>query len=75
MTKENLPEKSNTLKLFEGKEIRSVWNEKEEEWYFSVIDVIGILTNQDDYSKIRNYWKWLKNKLKEEGSQLVNDST
>ena len=69
-----LPEKSNSLKLFEDKQIRSVWNEKEEEWYFSVVDVVAVLADQDDYKKVRNYWKWLKNKLKEEGSQLVSET-
>ena len=49
--------------LFENSTIRSIWNEEKEEYYFSVIDVIGALTN-NDYQKSRNYWKWLKNKLK-----------
>ena len=43
-----LPEKSNSLKLFEDKQIRSVWNEKEEEWYFSVVDVVRALTDSID---------------------------
>ena len=59
--------------LFEGKEIRSIWNSDKEEYYFSVIDVIGALTD-NDYDKSRNYWKWLKNKLKEEGSELVSNT-
>lgn len=59
--------------LFEGKEIRSIWDSTKEEYYFSVIDVISALTD-NDYDKSRNYWKWLKNKLKEEGSQLVSDT-
>lgn len=55
------------LNLFEGKEIRSVWDSEKEEYYFSVVDVIGALTD----SKIpRNYWSDLKRKLKQEGSQL-----
>lgn len=57
--------------LFEGNEIRSIWNNEKEEYYFSVVDVISALTN-NDYEKSRNYWKWLKNKLNEEGSQLVS---
>ena len=53
--------------LFEGKEIRSIWDVEKEEYYFSVVDVVGALTD----SKIpRNYWSDLKHKLKEEGSQL-----
>ena len=58
-------------KLFEGKEIRSVWNSEEEDYYFSVIDIISVLTN-NEYDKSRNYWKWLKNKLNSEGSELVS---
>ena len=57
--------------LFEGKEIRSIWDEEKEDYYFNVVDVISALTS-GDYNKSRNYWKWLKNKLKEEGSELVS---
>lgn len=57
--------------LFENSTIRSIWNEEKEEYYFSVIDIIGALTN-NDYQKSRNYWKWLKNKLNNEGSELVS---
>ena len=64
----------NNIKLFEGKKVRSVWDDKKEEWYFSVIDIVSILTEQPDYTKTRNYWKWLKNKLIEEGSQLVSNT-
>ena len=68
MSKDKLETISN---LFEGNEIRSIWNNEKEEYYFSVVDVISALTN-NDYEKSRNYWKWLKNKLNEEGSQLVS---
>jgi len=63
---------NNKIQLFESKHIRSVWDENAEKWWFSVLDVIAILTDQPDYKKTRNYWKWLKNKLAEEGSQLVS---
>lgn len=53
--------------LFEGREIRSIWDSKKEEYYFSVVDVIGALTNANIP---RNYWSDLKRKLKQEGSQL-----
>ncbi len=56
--------------LFEGKEIRSIWDKEKEDYYFSVVDVIGVLTD-NEYNKARNYWKWLKGKLNDEGSQLV----
>lgn len=59
--------------LFEGDEIRSVWDSDKEDYYFSVVDVIGVLTN-NDYQKSRNYWKWLKNKLNDEGSELVSNT-
>ena len=59
--------------LFEDKEIRSVWNKEEEEYYYSVVDVIGALID-NTYDKSRNYWKWLKNKLNDEGSELVSDT-
>ena len=59
--------------LFEGKEIRSIWNNEKEDYYFSVVDVIGVLT-ESDYQKSRNYWKWLKTKLNDEGSQLVSNT-
>ena len=66
-------EKNNSLKLFEDKNIRVAWNDEQEKWYFSVVDVIAVLTD-NDYQKSRNYWKWLKNKLNEEGSELVSNT-
>ena len=68
--RENM-ERNNELKLFEDKKIRAQWNEEQEKWYFSVVDVVGVLID-NDYQKSRNYWKWLKGKLQEEGSQLVS---
>ena len=53
-------------KLFEGKEIRSIWNKEKEDYYFSVVDIIGVLT---DSPNPRNYWKVLKHRLLEEGNQ------
>jgi DNA-damage-inducible protein D len=57
----------NSLKIFEEKKVRSLWNEEEEKWYFSVIDVIEILIGSD---RPRKYWSDLKSKLKKEGSEL-----
>ena len=66
--------KLNTIiNLFENKEIRSVWDSEKEDYYFSVVDVVGALTD-NDYTKSRNYWKWLKNKLNSEGSELVSNT-
>lgn len=66
-------EQNNSIKLFEDKNIRVAWNDDEENWYFSVVDVVSVLTD-NDYQKSRNYWKWLKNKLIQEGSELVSDT-
>ena len=59
--------------LFENSEIRSIWNNEKEDYYFSVVDVISALT-YNEYQKARNYWKWLKNKLNSEGSELVSNT-
>ena len=59
------------LQLFEEQPIRTAWDEAQEEWYFSVVDVVGVLTEQPDYDGARNYWKVLKKRLADEGSQLV----
>jgi hypothetical protein len=56
------------IKLFESKQIRSLWNEEEEKWYFSIVDVVGVLTESP---KPGNYWKVLKHRLGKEGNQLV----
>jgi DNA-damage-inducible protein D len=65
-------DKENKIVVFQDKKIRRTWFNNE--WWFSILDVIGILTDQSDYQKVRNYWKWLKNKLKEEGSGLVSNT-
>lgn len=66
-------EQSNELKIFENKKIRAKWDEEQGKWYFSVVDVVSVLTD-NDYQKSRNYWKWLKGKLNEEGSELVSNT-
>ena len=63
----------NNPKSFEKSTIRTAWNEQEEEWYFSIVDVVGVLTETTDYQSARNYWKVLKNRLKEEGFQPVTN--
>lgn len=60
------------IKLFEAHQVRAEWDAEADKWWFSVLDIIAILTDQADYKKVRNYWKWLKNKLIAEGSQLVS---
>jgi hypothetical protein len=60
--------KETAIKLFEQTQIRSVWSEEEEKWYFSIVDVVRVLSESENPN---NYWKVLKNRLKKEGSQLV----
>ena len=59
------------LKLFNEKTVRTAWNADEEEWYFSVVDVCNVLTDSADYNTARKYWNKLKQRLNEEGSELV----
>ena len=59
------------MAIFEGKRIRRVWDEKSQDWLFSVVDVIGALTESADP---RNYWKVLKSRLKDEGSEVGSKS-
>ena len=63
--------KREALQLFEEKKIRSVWDDKEEKWYFSIVDVCAVLTEQPDTEHARNYWKVLKHRLIKEGNQTV----
>ena len=63
--------KKEALQLFEEKKIRSVWDDKEEKWYFSIVDVCAVLTEQPDAEHARNYWKVLKHRLRKEGNQTV----
>ena len=65
---------SKSIKIFEERQVRAEWDEENEKWWFSILDIIAILTDQTDYKKTRNYWKWLKNKLTAEGSQLVSNT-
>jgi len=65
--------KSKKLAIFEGKEIRRIWDEKNEVWYFSVVDIIVALTDQVDYQIARKYWNKLAERLKKEGSQVVTN--
>lgn len=67
-----MSEPQNKIKLFEWQQVRAEWDSEAEKWWFSVLDIIAVLTDQPDYKKVRNYWKWLKNKLIAEGSQLVS---
>ncbi len=61
-----------SIRFYNDREVRAIWDEENAKWWFSVLDVIGALNNQDDYQKNRNYWKYLKTKLKKEGNELVS---
>ncbi len=63
----------NSIKLFESKQIRTAWDEEQEKWYFSVVDVIGVLVDSVDYLTARKYWNKLKQRLTEEGNQTVTN--
>ncbi len=62
--------KERSIKLFEQKQVPSVWDDEQEKWYFSIVDVIGVLT---DNPNANNYWKVLRHRLIKEGSQLITN--
>ena len=64
--------KQNAIKVFEEKKVRTLWDSETEEWYFSVVDVVAVLTDSD-YQVARNYWKVLKNRMKKEGNETVTN--
>ena len=64
-----------SIRFFDDREVRAVWDEKNSKWWFSVLDIVAVLTDQNDYTKTRNYWKYLKAKLKKENNQLVSATT
>lgn len=61
-----------SIRFFNDREVRAVWDEDQNKWWFSALDIVGAINNQEDYAKNRNYWKYLKNKLKKENSELVS---
>ena len=66
--------KESAIKMFENKKVRTLWSEDEEKWYFSIVDIIAILTEQSDFQKARKYWNKLKERLKKEGNETVTNS-
>ena len=60
-----------SIQLFQDSKVRTVWDEEQEKWYFSVVDVVGILVDSVDYQTARNYWKVLKHRLLKEGNEMV----
>lgn len=61
-----------SIRFYNDREVRAVWDEENSKWWFSVLDVVGVLNDQDDYQKNRNYWKYLKTKLKKGNNELVS---
>ncbi len=64
-----------SIRFFDDREVRAIWDDENNKWWFSVLDIVAVLRNQDDYTKNRNYWKYLKAKLKKENSELVSATT
>jgi len=71
--KTNINSASDQIQLFEEQQIRSAWDEEKEEWYFSIVDVVGVLTESKDFDTSRKYWNKVKQRLKEEGNELVTN--
>ena len=65
--------KKQQIQLFEDRKVRTAWDDKEEKWYFSIVDVCSVLTDQADYDLAKNYWKVLKSRLKKEGNESVTN--
>lgn len=61
-----------SLRFYNDHEVRAAWDEENQKWLFSVLDVVGAINEQNDYTKTRNYWKYLKTKLKKENNELVS---
>lgn len=64
-----------SIRVFDDREVRAVWDEQNAKWWFSVLDIVAVLTDQDDYTKTHNYWKYLKAKLKKEKNELGSATT
>lgn len=61
-----------SIRFFNDREVRAVWDEENSKWWFNVVDIVSILNEQPDYIKSHNYWRWLKRKLKSENNELVS---
>lgn len=65
-------ERKISIRFYKDREVRAVWDDENGKWWFSVLDVVGAINEQDDYNRTRNYWKYLKTKLRKQGSELVS---
>ncbi len=66
-------DKENKIQLFQHQKVRTHWDEEQEKWFFSIVDVIAILTEQPHHQGARNYWKVMKNRLLKEGNETVTN--
>ena len=64
-----------SIRFFDDSEVRAVWDDEQSKWWFSVLDIVGVLRGESDYEKKRNYWKYIKAKLKRENNQLGSVTT
>ena len=64
-----------SIRFYKDSKVRAVWKDEQSKWFFSVLDIVGAINQQDDYQKNRNYWKYLKAKLKKGQSELVSATT
>lgn len=64
-----------SFRFYKDHKVRAIWDEEHNFWWFSVLDIVGAINEQDSHEKNRNYWKYLKSKLKREGSEVVSATT
>ena len=64
-----------SIRFYDDREVRAIWDDSASKWWFSVLDIVAAINRESDYAKTRNYWKYLKAKLKKDGSQLVSATT
>ena len=64
-----------SIRFYKDHKVRAVWDEENNQWWFSVLDIVGAINEQDDHEKNRNYWKYLKAKLRKEKNELVSATT
>jgi len=64
--------KISSIRFFNDREVRAVWDESQNKWWFSATDIVQAINNEPDYVKAGNYWRWIKKKLKNEGNEVVS---
>ena len=69
---EHKEQNKKSIRFFNDREVRAVWDEKQNCWWFSATDIVRAINNEPDYTKAGNYWRWLKKKLKQEDIELVS---